>query len=409
MGSTEKRSCPCKNLPLSLSSFTAAEYGDLATLSKLGPSVATRRDAGGYTPLHFSAQQNHVAACCLLLQLGCPVDGGGSCGATPLHRASFSGATATMKVLIEWVDRKGHDQRAAMLIARDTSFGDQATPLHKAAAGGRFLAVHLLLEALRETRSGSGGLSVLQTALEMRDAANRTPLDVARHYATLQDTEQRSVARWDEIAGEKADWDKVFQLLERAAFTVNNSSGNGNYESRTSLVDSQAESVDNTTSQSASAQTGSPSTNSALPHLPTHLIQDSISCLDCGFDNGGNCLTAKWEQDFVRALNKSANVTLDRPVTSPGSACSVPCVSPAKIAEQIKFDDKSDPASVATTRVRPPTAKKLSPSSDTAGAACGACQRSAVALYAQSDGTLVCKQCKKANFVRKPSPKILLA
>lgn len=98
----EQRSeCPCKLLPLSLSSFTAAEYGDIHSLSKI-QNVATRRDDAGYTPLHFAAQFNHLAATALLLNLGCSVDGGGYCGATPLHRASFSGATATMKVILEW-------------------------------------------------------------------------------------------------------------------------------------------------------------------------------------------------------------------------------------------------------------------------------------------------------------------
>ena len=96
----EPRSCPCKFLSSSLSSFTAAEYGDIHSLSKI-KDVATRRDDAGYSPLHFTAQFNHVAATALLLQLGCPVDVG-VCGATPLHRAAFSGATAAMKVLLEW-------------------------------------------------------------------------------------------------------------------------------------------------------------------------------------------------------------------------------------------------------------------------------------------------------------------
>ncbi len=99
----EPRSCPCKFLSTSLSSFTAAEYGDIHSLSKI-KDITTRKDDAGYNPLHFTAQFNHVAATALLLQMGCPVDGGGHCGATPLHRAAFSGATATIKVLLEWND-----------------------------------------------------------------------------------------------------------------------------------------------------------------------------------------------------------------------------------------------------------------------------------------------------------------
>mmetsp|Transcript_9471 Transcript_9471/g.28254 ORF Transcript_9471/g.28254 Transcript_9471/m.28254 type:complete len:140 (-) Transcript_9471:2351-2770(-) len=98
---SEARTCPCKLLPRSLSSFTAAEYGDIHSLSKI-KDIASRRDGAGYSPLHYAAQFNHVAATAFLLKLGCPVDGEGHCGATPLHRASFSGATAAMKVLLEW-------------------------------------------------------------------------------------------------------------------------------------------------------------------------------------------------------------------------------------------------------------------------------------------------------------------
>jgi hypothetical protein len=97
------KECPCKLLPRSFSSYTAAEYGDVHSLSKI-QDVATRRDDSGYTPLHYAAQFNQVAATAMLLELGCSIDGGGYCGATPLHRASFSGATASMKVLLVWND-----------------------------------------------------------------------------------------------------------------------------------------------------------------------------------------------------------------------------------------------------------------------------------------------------------------
>ncbi|OEU13225.1 ankyrin, partial [Fragilariopsis cylindrus CCMP1102] len=214
--------CPCKLLPLSLSSFTAAEYGDIHSLSKI-QNVATRRDDAGYTPLHFAAQFNHLAATALLLNLGCSVDGGGYCGATPLHRASFSGATATMKVILEW----NSDD-----ILPYISFGDESTPLHKAAGGGRYLAVHIILEALkerdsrlqqhqnnntiRESSSSSKKSSWLQCGLEARDKYGRTSFDVAKQFHAIQDTERAAVARWDAVAGGVADWEKCIQLLQNA-------------------------------------------------------------------------------------------------------------------------------------------------------------------------------------------------
>jgi hypothetical protein len=160
--SRQIRQCPCKLLPRSFSSFTAAEYGDLCTLTKIGPAIAQRHDDFGYTPLHFAAQNNHVAATALLLQLGCHVDGIVSvegelqsnsttrcCGATPLHRAAFSGATATMKILLDWnstePDKNSsssvYNKKQCDVLAKDLSIGDEFTPLHKAAAGGRYLAV----------------------------------------------------------------------------------------------------------------------------------------------------------------------------------------------------------------------------------------------------------------------------
>jgi hypothetical protein len=215
------RTCPCKRLPLCLSSFTAAEYGDLHSLSKQGSAIARRRDDAGYTPLHLAAQNGHVSATSLLLQLGCDVNGSKECGATPLHRASFSGAVATMKLLIEW-GRSATSTRTAVcdLMAVDTSFEDRMTPLHKATAGGRYLAVLLLIDSLRNLpgpiqpttnlppvpRSISIQQSLLPYGLAALDSLGRTPLDIAKANSKIQEKEQESVARWDQVSGYTADW-----------------------------------------------------------------------------------------------------------------------------------------------------------------------------------------------------------
>ena len=408
---SRRTTCPCKKIPLSLSSFTAAEYGDLASLSKIGSriDVATKRDKGGYSPLHFSAQQNHVAACCLLLNQGCPVDGGGyeegGCGATPLHRASFSGATAAMGVLIEWaagsrnsssnldMNRTGNrDLREALLLARDKSFGDQATPLHKAAAGGRYLAVQLLIDTLREipVDENRPQSSILQKAFETKDASNRTPIDVARHYAAMQDTEQQAVARWDEVAGGKADWVKVVKILEHAMSSGPVVHENGAKDDQSVL----------------SPAMKKESQTSILPEVPTFLIQDAKSCLDCGFDDGGNCLTTKWEQDFFRALNQSAKMTLDRP------AVTVTLEQKNHITSSILMEEpihnETQESSRSTAMIDNPPAVEASKSNIPSSTICGACQRQTVALYPLR-GRLVCKACKKSKVSPTVFPNVVPA
>ena len=67
---------------------------------------------------------------------------------------------------------------AADLLARDASYGDFCTPLHKAVAGGRPLAVQLLVRTLR--RHG-----VLREVMRVRDALGHTPLESTHAYASM--------------------------------------------------------------------------------------------------------------------------------------------------------------------------------------------------------------------------------
>ena len=188
--SSHPRTCPCKTLPWTISSATAAEYGDVATLERRGTSSKSSTSSTS-TPLHLAAQHGHVHATLFLLQTVNVNDQSG--GATPLHRASFAGALGTMKILLD---------KGASLEARDASFGDQQTPLHKAASGGRYLAVQLLLESGADTH--------------LMDAAGRTPLQVTQEKQRDSTVEAASVRRWDAIAGGSADWDKCVILLEGA-------------------------------------------------------------------------------------------------------------------------------------------------------------------------------------------------
>jgi len=245
-----------QRIPLYLSSATSAEYGNLQSLSrriasgKLNaaslPGVAADplsavagRTNGGITPLHLAAQHGQLGAVTMLLrESGCGVDtglvesgacspvseGGNACGATPLHRAAFSGAVGCMFALITWrrgdvAEGRGGGGSGCVrcnLLASDTSFGDEKTPLHKALGGGRPLAVRLLLDALAHDRH-------LDEALRIEDASGRTVLDYGRHYSSMGEEEteheRQSVRRWDAVAGgTPADWRTCCQLLELAAY-----------------------------------------------------------------------------------------------------------------------------------------------------------------------------------------------
>mmetsp|Transcript_15550 Transcript_15550/g.32181 ORF Transcript_15550/g.32181 Transcript_15550/m.32181 type:complete len:405 (-) Transcript_15550:54-1268(-) len=399
----EPRSCPCKFLSTSLSSFTAAEYGDIHSLSKI-KDVTTRRDDAGYNPLHFTAQFNHVAATALLLQMGCPVDGGDHCGATPLHRASFSGATAAMKLLLEWnapnktysetngmdtetafVDDTASESRASAssaqstarycdLLARDTSFGDESTPLHKAAAGGRYLAVHMILGALKERDSATSTIdessptsetSWIQRGLLARDKYGRTPLDVARHFFKIQETERDAVARWDEVAEGLADWGKCSKLLENATAAA---AAGGN------------------------VQVGNPSSRSrAIPGLPLHLRRGVMACLDCTGVPGQKenvCMTASWQASFQRALGNSASMCIvaSTPVPSEKTVASISLENTK--TSSVAIDENNTTRKVGNeSEAKPSTVQSI----------CKRCLKPTVAFYQlPGAGNLVCKSCRRS-------------
>jgi hypothetical protein len=278
-------------------------------------------------------------AVAMMLQLDCPVDGVGE-GATPLHRASFSGAVAAMRILIE---------HKANLLAKDASFHDKMTPLHKAAAGGRYLAVQLLLEALRS-------FGKLNQALIEKDRGHRTPLQVANELRKIQQSERESVARWDQVAGGVADWDKCAQLL------------------------SSAEQVKRSTQQSNKTNNN----DSFAISLPESISRMDYNCIDCGQDdnNNGFCVIASWQSRFQASLGNCIPVAI----------CSKDYNDQTLSANHLTTPDHFKNPEITIAK------EPKSPDDDDngAGVCCSTCSKVTIALYPIRGGKLVCKACKRA-------------
>jgi len=413
--SSHPRQCPCKLLPQCLSSFTAAEYGDLHSLSTK-PDVTHKVGLGGLTPLHYAAQNDKASSTAYLLGLGANVDGrprledmsisvlhqnvgsGSSgraetkskeawCGATPLHRAAFSGAVSAMQILLEWgsgssaaptsnaasTTSRDTSRRQCDILTQDTSFGDKMTPLHKAAAGGRPLAVQLLVETLRSRSHQEYSYEesdLLRRGLTALDSQGRTPLEVAKAIDPLE--EAKSVKRWDSVAGGGPDWARCIAILEHAEQEAGLRLG---------------ENVDTTC-------TSTRTRDADLPALPTHLL-DTMSCLDCGAD-GGVCKTASWEAAFREVLTSSAmqasaqtsiaNVNID--VASDGSGSAAQKTQGTQSVSEIGAVE-SKPNTISS-----PNTTGSSTSSPRVGHKCNACEEYSVALFRGAGGMLVCKKCR---------------
>jgi len=346
-----RKTCTCKYLPWNLSTNTAAEYGDLGSLSHRITHGKT--SAATSEPLHLAAQHGHIAVTSYLLQNGYNADSGSKdavCepnNSTPLHRACYSGAIGCVKLLLD------HD---ANLLCRDNSFFDGMTPLHKAVKGGRYHVVALILKHCTSEK-------ILNEILEARDSPNRTPLELALELDSKGEEEILSLRRWDNVAGGLADFAKCVELLESAL-----------KEDGYSVVhDGKGSSYDKATP-----------------------IELTPYC-ECGDEDEDKCKTSAWEKSFAAAILKSTESMMTSGTRGKRNT--------RENQTEKETTQDNDLESSSLTCKKNVTAADIDTNAQTLsepnGHPCALCKHESLALFRSAKGNLVCRKCLRRSKYRR--------
>jgi ankyrin repeat protein len=191
--------CPCKLVTSSSSIWTAAETNDFDTITSRisqNSSLVSKFDAYGYTALHYAAQQNHVRIVEYLLVKGCPPDAN-NCGATPLHRAAYSGSFVSCQLLL----KAGADVNAV-----DSSYRDLGSPLHKAYSVANVEIVNLLLESGANPLLLDAACKIPRQLLKKKYEKNFPKLEEDIMSAEKADAEANVDDQWVRNKEEKNDF-----------------------------------------------------------------------------------------------------------------------------------------------------------------------------------------------------------
>jgi len=305
-------------------------------------------------------------------------------------------------------------------IATLSSFGDESTALHKASAGGRYLAIHILLEALKERdsryqlqstrfiereelrrreenifRESSSKKSLLQCGLEAKDKYGRTSLDVAKHFYEIQDTERAAVARWDTVAAGLADWGKCIQLLENAVVEASIGGVNIKKESE----------INQDVSKDSYPSVVNQSKNSCYqPQLPVYMTKGVYECLDCDASEDNVCMTLSWQAAFQKALGESANLCM----VIPTNHINTPTMTEPIIFQQ-GTTGKSSISIGKTDETSTMCATTFGEKVETVQSICPGCKKKCIAFYPfPGIETLVCKSCvKRKKYTTQMTSRIL--